>query len=110
MNHLFMRPTISFTPVFVVWFTTKARVVPSPFVAAIYPVGMVIAGQPFKGWTRDALYAGRAARWYGAPLGVFTTAAAAEAVAARVREGFLEMLDDAGIPRPSGEEGVDMPF
>ena len=110
MNHLFMRPTISFTPVFVVWFTTKAGVVPSPFVAAIYPVGRVIAGQPFKGWTRDALYAGRAARWYGAPVAVFASPTEAVGAAARLREWFLGTFDSAEIALPSGDPEGYMPF
>lgn len=117
-SQLYTEVPLRFDPVFVVWVSTtdqwggsrKTRPVPHAFAARIYPLGSVVAGQPFRGWTFNALLGGQAARWYGAPHGVFTTAAAAEAVAARVRERFLEMLDDAGIPRPSGEEGVDMPF
>lgn len=113
MNHLFMRPAISFTPKFVVWITTtrwdgKARAIPKPFAAAIYPVGDIAAGKPFKGWTLSALLEGRAARWYGAPITVFDTPMEATEAAARLRGWFLGTFDSAEIPLPSYDP--DMPF
>lgn len=119
MNRLFMRLPITFTPKFVVWITTtmrwgdgkrKARAVPLPIAAAIYPVGDVVAGKPFKGWTSRALFEGRAARWYGAPVAVFDFPKEAEAAANRIREWFLGTFESAGIPLPSGDPDEYMPF
>lgn len=119
MNRLFMRLPITFTPKFVVWITTtmrrgdgkrKARAVPLPIAAAIYPVDDVVAGKPFKGWTLQSLIEGRAARWYGAPVRVFDTPMEAAEAAARLRGWFLGTFDSAEIPLPSGDPDEYMPF
>jgi hypothetical protein len=88
----------------------KARAVPTPIAAAIYPVGDVAAGKPFKGWTFQSLVEGRAARWYGAPVMVFNTPMAAAEAAARLRGWFLGTFDSAEIPLPSGDPDEYMPF
>lgn len=119
MNRLFMTCPITFTPTFVVWLTKTMRqwdgkrktcVVPSPIVAAIYPCGEIVAGKPFKGWTSRALFEGRAARWYGAPVAVFASPKEAKTAASRIRGWFIGMLSDAEVALPSGGPDEYMPF